>query len=383
MAKRGKHQKPGVVKCEIITLLADKEMMTHELIRALRDNLNLVQQRGIREHLSKLETEGLIVSDKDSHILAMGGATKGEMKKELIYSLPKEFRGTFRILVFAEDVDKRFQAGNYLKKFIASPHFGRLSRELMDSFLDVLNEAEQGKVESLFRMWVEDLDDIAWDETLYENYIHLYLRFEESPRDLVELLNNMALTFPNTSKFLVSALSFIEESSETQSKIRNIENEVDQSTIGLYHHFKENGENAGESDDETYVKDEQGKQESGKSNEMSRKSLRNRDKKIVEEMESQGQKFDNFIDFIFPDPYATRVRRDLKDTNSSILFLMSVMTNMIGRMDRFDAIVPDFLLNKGVFPGYMTPEIIEALGNVSWEIEDDIPHNQTTRMATS
>lgn len=350
MAKRGEHLGRGFAQCEIITLLSDRDLKTGEIIRALRKNLNITEARGIRAHLSTLEKDGLIISDKDSPAIPNGKATKGEMKKELIYSIPDNFESMYKILIFVENVD-----GGHLKKVIASTHYMELSKGFMASMLESLTEDGSELRENLFTMFLEDSIDISWDEDLYKKYVELYKKFNDVPRDLVQILTMLSLTFPATSKFIVSAMAIVERLAQIKENVEN-NNVADAQAVFDYEKLKED------------YKEEH--------------LDINMDELVIENKEASvkwnllNQKIDSFLDFLSPDPYATRVYRDVKGAKPSLLFLMSVMTNMIKRMDRFNAIVSDSLLHEGIFPKYMPNKLIKELGGISWEIVDDVPFDQ-------
>ena len=350
MAKRGEHLGRGFAQCEIITLLSDRDRKTGEIIRALRKNLNITEARGIRAHLSTLEKDGLIISDKDSPAIPNGKATKGELKKELVYSIPDNFESMYKILIFVENVD-----GEYLKKVIASTHYMELSKGFMASMLESLTEDEGDFGEKLFTMFIEDPNDTSWDEDLFKKYVELYKKFNEFPRDLVQILTKLSLTFPATSKFIVSAMAIAERLAQIIEDVEN--NKVTNAqSVSDYEQLKED------------YKEEH--------------LDLNLDKLVVENKEVSvkrnllNQKIDSFLDFFSPDPYAIRVYRDVKDAKPSLLFLMSLMTNMIKRMDRFNAIMSDSLLHEGIFPEYMSNKLIKELSGISWEIVDDVPFDQ-------
>ena len=350
MAKRGEHLGRGFAQCEIIKLLSDKDLKTGEIISAIRKNLNINEARGIRAHLSTLEKDGLIISDKDSPAIPDGKATKGEMKKELVYSIPDSFESMYKILIFVENVDR-----GYLKKVIASRHYMELSKGFMASMLESLTEDEGDLGEKLFTMFMEDLNEISWDEDLYKKYVELYKKFNETPRDLVQILTKLSLTFPASSKFIVSAMAIVERLAQIKENVED-NNIADAQVVLDYEKLKEDYK-------EEHL-------------DLNLDKLVVENKEVSEKRNLLNQKIDSFLDFLSPDPYAITVYRDVKGAKPSLLFLMSLMTNMIKRMDRFNAIMSDSLLHEGIFPEYMSNKLIKELGGISWEIVDDVPFDQ-------
>ncbi|MEM4089984.1 MAG: hypothetical protein QXQ46_04415 [Thermoplasmatales archaeon] len=66
-----------------------------------------------------------------------------------------------------------------------------------------------------------------------------------------------------------------------------------------------------------------------------------------------------------------------KEKDVAILFLMTVLVEMCSPeyINRTEAIIPDFLFTKSIFPEYITGDVVETFSHVldSPDISDDVP----------
>ncbi|MEM3192679.1 MAG: hypothetical protein QW292_11475 [Candidatus Parvarchaeota archaeon] len=311
MGRRGQHERPGVTQSEIIVMLGNGSMKTGEIKASLR-KLGIKQARGIKEHLRKLEKDGVITSDGDAPFIAGGKITKRDMRKELNYSLPDTFSGMYRTLTFVEKVDIK-----YLKSLVYSKHYTEFLTEFFnDDIINTFRDVEvESKLRELFESTYKGMNlDASISEEVLQLYFEIYERFAMSPRDLVRSLRNTSLVFPKTGKFLLSALAFLEIFEEKIS--------------------------AGNKDSGIPGMAEGGKMEL----------------------------FSNYLaayHLFSPDIYAKTLYTKHKNIDVVLLFLTSVFLKMITEADMLDAVIPDFLFTEGLLPSYITSEVINTLREIS------------------
>ena len=209
MAGVGKHNDKGVAKAEIILLLAERDRKTSEIIRYFKQR-GIRNRRGIVKHLTELEIRKIIISDRNKSFFKdeNRSATKGQMKKELIYSLnANDSESVSRILDFIEGVGIA-----YLKVLMRTTFFrdrlSSLSKEIKD-LLPVLEK--NNSLKQLLDSRKDDSPEFSLNDEALNLYKRIYEKFSSSEEDMINVFINVSSTFPGVAKYLFSALSAMEK----------------------------------------------------------------------------------------------------------------------------------------------------------------------------
>ncbi|MEM4089983.1 MAG: hypothetical protein QXQ46_04410 [Thermoplasmatales archaeon] len=148
--------------------------------------LGIGEVRSIRNHLSKLTADNIIVPGDDT--LVMGKVTMREMRQELTYSLADSFSGMFRALTLTEKADMK-----YLKKLVFSDFFTKF---ITDTFyIESFREIEP-ELQKLFKYEQAVNDEFKLPDRMLNVYSEIYERFIQVAEDLNRSLINVSLTFP-------------------------------------------------------------------------------------------------------------------------------------------------------------------------------------------
>jgi len=205
----GKHNDKGVAKAEIILLLAERDRKTSEIIRYFKQR-GIRNRRGIVKHLTELEIRKIIKDDsnKPFETVATSLLTKGQMKKELIYSINNEdSESVYRILNFIEGVGIA-----YLKVLMRTTFFQNQINSLSEEIKGFLSAFEKNNsLKQFLDYWQDDSSEFSLNNETLDLYKRIYKKFCSSRETMIRVFTNVSSTFPGVAKYLFSALSSIEK----------------------------------------------------------------------------------------------------------------------------------------------------------------------------
>jgi len=205
----GKHNEKGVVKAEIILLLAERDRKTSEIIRYFAQR-GIRNRRGIIKHLTELEIRKIIKDDsnKPFKTVATSLLTKGQMKKELIYSINNEdSESVYRILNFIEGVGIA-----YLKVLMRTTFFQNQINSLSEEIKGFLSAFKKNNsLKQFLDYWQDDSSEFSLNNETLDLYKRIYKKFCSSRETMIRVFTNVSSTFPGAARYLFSALSSMEK----------------------------------------------------------------------------------------------------------------------------------------------------------------------------
>jgi len=201
----GKHNNKGGAKAEIILLLAERDRKTSEIIRYFKQR-GIRNRRGIIKHLTELEIRKIIISDRNKPFFKdeNKSATKGQMKKELIYSLDdKDLESISGILNFIEGVGIA-----YLKVLMRTTFFQNQINSLSEEIKGFLSAFEKNNsLKQFLDYWQDDSSEFSLNNETLDLYKRIYKKFRSSRGTMIRVFTNVSSTFPGAARYLFSALS--------------------------------------------------------------------------------------------------------------------------------------------------------------------------------